>query len=203
MIYIKTTIINYFFNLIKNSDTTIEIDQLEKIKYGLEGLYLSITKIIVITLLAILLNIFFEYLILLILFNIIRFTAFGIHASKSIYCWISSIVIFLGIPFICKYIYINKLIILLISLACILLFLLFAPSDTPKRPLINNKKRIIYKVATVFIAIIYSLLAYIIEDNFVHNALLASMIIEIILINPLSYKLFKINYNNYKNYEID
>ena len=44
--------------------------KLAELKYGLEGIYLSITKFIVITSLSIILGIFFEMIIMLIVFNI-------------------------------------------------------------------------------------------------------------------------------------
>ena len=175
-------------------------DKLAEIKYGIEGLYLEVTKIFVITILAILFGVFKEYIILLILFNIIRFTAFGIHATKSSYCWISSTISFIALPLLCKYLVIPLNIRLIISIICIVIFLIHAPSDTPKRPIIKKKKRIIYKLSTVFISFIYTICIFKININYVHNAILASMIIECVLIHPFSYKIFKIPYNSYKTY---
>ena len=169
-------------------------------RYGIEGLYLELTKTIVITLLAIILGIFKEYLLILLLFNAIRFTAFGIHASKGIYCWISSTITFIGMPFLCKYLVLSLSARLIISSICLCIFLIHAPADTPKRPIIKKKKRIIYKLSTVFIALIYTICAIKINVNYVHNAFLASMIIQCILIHPLTYKVFKTPYNNYKTY---
>ena len=77
------------------------------------------------------------------------------------------------------------------------IFLIHAPSDTPKRPLIKKKKRIIYKVLTFIISIVYTICALKIDINYVHNAFLASMIIQSVLIHPLTYKIFKLPYNNY------
>lgn len=171
-----------------------------EMRYGIEGLYLEWTKLIVITLLSIILGIFIEYLLVLLLFNVIRFTAFGIHAKKSWQCWIASTLTFIGMPLLCKYLVLSKKIILLISIICILIFLIHSPSDTPKRPLIKKKKRIIYKFSTVIISIIYTICALNIDINYVHNAFLASMIIQSVLIHPLVYKLFRIPYNNYKMY---
>ena len=150
--------------------------------------------------LAALFGVFKEYILVLVLFNIIRFTAFGIHATKSIYCWISSTITFIGMPLLCKYLIIPLNIRLIISFICILIFLIHAPSDTPKRPIIKKKNRIIYKISTVSISIIYTICISVIKINLIHNAFLASMIIQSVLIHPLTYKLFKTPYNNYKTY---
>ena len=64
---------------------------IEKIKYGLEGIYLTITKLIIILVLSIFLNITKEIIFVLLFLNIIRYPAFGVHADKSSTCLITSI----------------------------------------------------------------------------------------------------------------
>lgn len=187
-------------DMIKVYNPDFDEDKLAEMQYGVEGLYLELTKLFVITLLSIVFGIFKEYILLLLLFNVIRFTAFGIHATKSIYCWISSTLTFIVMPMLCKHLVLPLNIRLIIGATCVLIFLLHAPSDTPKRPLIKKKKRMIYKFSTVFIALIYTICACKIDINFIHNAFLAAMIIQSVLIHPLSYKIFKIPYNNYKTY---
>ena len=186
--------------MVKEYNPDFDNDKIAEMRYGIEGLYLELTKIVVITLLAIMLGIFKEYILILLLFNVIRFTAFGIHASKGIYCWISSTITFIGMPFLCRYLIFSPSIRLVISIMCVIIFLIHAPADTPKRPIIKKKKRIIYKLSTVFIALIYTICAIKININYVHNAFLASMIIECVLIHPLTYKVFKTPYNNYKTF---
>ena len=63
-------------------------DELEMVKYGLEGLYLTITKLVVIIGMSLLLKIFWEVISILLLFNIIRYFGFGIHAKRSIGYWL-------------------------------------------------------------------------------------------------------------------
>jgi len=185
---------------VKSNFPEYDNDKLDEIKYGLEGLYLNVTKIIIITSLAIVLGIFKEYILILLLFNILRFTGFGIHASKSWMCWVSSTIVFIAMPLLCKYVVLPNHISWIIAFICLLIFVLYAPSDTPKRPLIRKKRRAIYKVSTALISLIFIFILYKTDNNLVHNAILASMIIESVLIHPLTYKIFNIPYNNYKSY---
>ena len=53
----------------------------KRIKYGLEGLYLTISKLIILTSLAIILNMLKEFVLSIIFFNVIRYTGFGFHAE--------------------------------------------------------------------------------------------------------------------------
>ncbi len=197
---VKKIIISNSIRTIRRYYPNYSDEDIEKIQYGLESIYLSLTKVIVILLLSIFLNIFKETIITLLLFNILRTTAFGIHASKSWICWITSVPTFIGIPLICKYITFPIYILLIIASISLINFILFAPADTVKRPLIRKKRRIIYKVLTVIIGIIYLTIIIICKNNFIQNCLSASMLIETILISPLTYKIFKMPYNNYKSY---
>ena len=187
-------------DIVKSNYSNYDNDKLDEIKYGLEGLYLNITKIVIITSLAIVFGIFKEYILILFLFNILRFTGFGIHASKSWMCWVSSTIVFIVMPLLCKYVILPNHISWIIALICLLIFVLHAPSDTPKRPLIRKKRRVIYKVSTALVSLIFIFIIYKTDNNLVHNAILASMIIEAVLIHPLTYKIFNIPYNNYKSY---
>ena len=99
---------------------TYSSDEIDIIKYGLEGIYLTISKVVIILIISLMLGIFREVITFLLLFNIIRSTAFGLHASKSYICLISSTLIFILIPYLCLYIDINDYIKCLICIACIL-----------------------------------------------------------------------------------
>lgn len=175
-------------------------DEIEVMMYGLETIYLLITKMVVIFLTAYLLGIFKEMLLILITYNIIRSQAFGIHASKSIYCLISSLIMFVGGAFICKYLVLPFGVIISIALICNVCLLLYAPADTYKRPLINIKKRKKFKLLSFSFGIIYTILIVIFRNYSIVNYLLFGMIEAVIMILPITYMTFKLPYNNYKKY---
>lgn len=197
---IKNLIINNSMNLIKDLNK-YNNEELEMIKYGIEGTYLGITKIVIILLISLALNLFKETILFFMLFNIIRIPGFGLHAKKSIWCWITSTISFIGIPIICKSFTFNYLFYLIAPIICIFFFLLYAPADTKKRPLTNKKKRKIYKIITTLIGIIYFIIITIVSNNYYKNILTFAMILQSILILPITYKIFNLSYNNYLNYK--
>ena len=199
----KKVFLNTCMKLITQNDPSINREKLEEIRYGLEGIYLTITKTIVIFTLTLLLGIFKEMLIMLIVFNILRTTGFGIHAKKSWQCWISSLTIFVILPYIAKQIIIPKIIKIILYILSLVVMFLFAPADTVKRPLINKKKRLIWKTLSVFNCLILSAISFYIKDNTISNLLLFGILIEVVLINPITYKIFKLPYNNYKTYGLN
>ena len=91
----KAVFINNSMSLIKKYYPEYSDVKLEELKYGLLGLYLLITKSIIIFGIAIFLGIFKELLIFTIIYNILRAPSFGMHASKSWICLVASTTIFI------------------------------------------------------------------------------------------------------------
>lgn len=173
-------------------------DDLEKLRYGLEGLYLTFTKLLVIIICSIILNIFFYVVTILLLFNIIRYFGFGVHARKSIECLITSIVLFLIIPYVLLKITLDKEMILFSGIIMIISFIIYAPADTVKRPLPNTKKKKIRKCMTILIGMIYLALSIIIKNYNISILFFIAILNQAIVINPIAYILLRQPYNNYK-----
>ena len=194
----KEVFLNHTMNFIDANQKGLTDEDKEKLAYGLEGIYLTITKMIIILLIALLLGFLKEFIIALILFNIIRFPGFGFHASKSIVCLISSTVLILGLPYLFSNIVIPLNIKIILCIISIITFIIFAPADTHKRPLTNKKKRTIRKICTCLLALIYSAIVIIFNNYEISNLLLAALVIETVLVSPIMYLLFGESYNNYK-----
>lgn len=198
----KKLILEKCMNLITTYNKDLSEKDKDKIKYGLEGLYLTITKLIFIIIISIILGIFKEVILLLLTFNGIRLTAFGVHAKRSIDCLISSSLFFILTPYICINLTIPTIIKEIMFIPLVVMIGILAPADTQKRPLINRKKRTIYKVLSVIISIIYMTLSIVIKNNTLSNCFIFALFIQIIIMLPITYKLFGVSYNNYKNYEV-
>ena len=174
--------------------------KLAEIRYGLEGIYLTITKILIISIICITLGIFKEFLIFLIIYSIMRAPSFGIHATKSWICLLTSSITFIGFPILSIYTTLNTTTKIIIGIISIIGIYLFSPADTVKRPIVNKTRRKIYKILSTLIATTYIILSIKINENFISNCFIYSTILQNILISPLTYKIFKLPYNNYKEY---
>lgn len=197
---IKEKILFKIKQCILKSNENISDIKLEEIMYGIEGIYLTLIKVIIILAISLLLHIFKETIFLLILFNIIRFVSFGAHTKDSTSCLILSLASFIGLAILSKYIYLNFYIKILIEIILIIIISLFSPADTIKRPIISKKRRIIYKISSIIITITYFILSFVIKDNTINNLLILSIFLESIMILPVTYKLLGVSYNNYKKY---
>ncbi len=196
----KSTFVNFSLNyLIKNN--ACDDKQINIFRYTLESLYSLITKTSVVLLLSVLLKTFSITAILLLLYSILRGFAFGLHASKNIYCWIITLTVYGVGPLLIKYFTLSMASVLVCYIIGFIAILLWAPADTPSRPLLNKNKRIINKFITLgFILLLILSSIYLNNSNF-YEIVSFILILESICICPLTYKLFKIPYNNFKNYK--
>lgn len=196
----KKKILNHCMEVVKNKYPEYDEDKLEIINYGLESIYLTFTKIIIIFVLAIILNIWKEVLLLLAFYNLIRVSAFGMHAKKSIHCLMISLTLFIGGVYLCRYLVIPLILKVVLSIICIILIAKYAPADTEKRPIINKKLRKKYKIISVIISGIFAISIVLLSDKSISNYLLLGMIEATIMLLPITYKIFDLPYDNYKKY---
>lgn len=192
----KNYILDNLIKFISKSFPNYTEIQLKTIRYGLEGIYLTITKTIIIFAIAIYLEIFKELLIIVILYNFLRMFSFGLHANNSLSCLVGSTIIFIGITYLCTLVIITKIVKIIVILICALLFIKYAPADTKKRPIISKKRRLIYKILSLNVLMIYLIIIFLSNNMFLTNAITSVTIVQTFLISPLSYYIFKQPYNN-------
>lgn len=188
-------------NLAKRNKEYTE-EEVAIMRYALEGIYLTFTKILVITLIAALLGLFKEYIWFVLLYTPIRSVSFGWHANTTKQCWVVSILAFILIPYTFSVITINRITKIILLTFSIFIFALYSPADTKKRPIVNKKRRLMFKVVSLIIIFVYSYYA-LNNSNLVSNLMLASLLYQSMLINPLIYKISHQEFNNFKAYNFN
>lgn len=187
-------------SLIKCNKPELSDTDLEIIQYGLHGLYLSLTKIIVLVIISYFIGQLKELIIFMLLFGILRTNSFGLHAKKSWMCWVTTIPSFIILPFIAQQLIISKTVKLLLGLILIIHVYIYSPADTEKRPIVSKNIRRKHKILATIIALIYIIISVFIDNIFISNSLFLTLILINILISPITYKIFKLPYNNYLKY---
>lgn len=197
----KKYFLNYCEKIIRENRKGISDDEVEIIMYGLEGIYLTTTKLVIIFLLALLFGFFKEMILTLLFYNILRMFAFGMHASKSWHCLLISSLFFLVGPILGMILDINFYLKIGVVIILAILVVIYAPADTEKRPLINKKKRMRWKILSIIVAIILSVCIIVFDQHKISNYMFIGYIEAVLMILPITYKLFKLPYNNYKTYK--
>ena len=196
----KEAFINSSMNMIQKYYPNYSEVKLAELKYGLLGLYLMISKSIIIFSIAIFLGIFKELLIFTVIYNIIRASSFGMHASKSWICLVASTSIFILLTYLSLNVTIPINIKLIIGIIGIIFMYKNSPADTAKKPIVSLKRRKTYKIISTLLAIIFVILSLVINNNFLSNSFILSLVLQNIFISPTTYKIFNEPYDNYKTY---
>ena len=199
MIDTKNFILNNSLKYIQSKTDYSEV-KLKEIKYGLEAIYLTITKFIFVCIISLILGILKEMIIFTLLFNILRLTAFGLHATKTWICLVSTTILFIGLPILCMHVSLQIYIKIICCSIGILLMFKNSPADTKKKPIVSKKLRVKYKYISVIISIVYSFACILTNNNFISNSLMLSLILQNLMISPLIYRIFRLPYNNYIEY---
>lgn len=198
----KELVVGCSMDLIKKQYPQYNETKLAEIKYGLASIYITISKTIVICAIAYIMGILKELVIFTVVYNIIRMPSFGLHATKSWICLVSSTLIFIGSTYLCSIVTITLLLKIILGIVGTLLIFKNSPADTEKKPIVNPKRRLAYKIISTIIAIIFVVLSITIPDNFLSNSFIVSLIIQCFMTSKSVYKLFGLPYDNYKHYQL-
>lgn len=169
--------------------------RLAEIKYGLEGFYLTITKLIVILILMIVFKTTY-YTLWFLVFNVpIRTVSFGFHANTSFQCLIISSIFFILVPLLANYFSLSIVEICILYFFIAIGYFIMSPKDSIKKPMRNSKKRFYLKIISVIIVIIYFILSLVLKNKIIVNIMLLSTLSQLLLISPIPYIIFRQKYN--------
>ena len=104
----KNKILDTIMEKIKE-DNKYDNKRLLEIRYGLETLYLSIFKLLIIIIISFFIHTTYYLCLLFLTYGLLRITGFGLHTKNSLQCWIFSITIFSLFPFLIKELNINTI----------------------------------------------------------------------------------------------
>ena len=196
----KEVFVNRSLTYLKNNNACDE-KQVNIFRYTLESIYSLVTKTVTVLLLSIVLGTFKITLIALILYSLLRGFTFGIHATKNSYCWFITLSVYIIFPWIMKQIAFPTFFLFLSECLGFIAILFWAPADTPKRPLIHKKKRMVNKIISAILSIVFIILAYFSKEQNFKEIIAFILLLNTVCICPLTYWLFHIRYNNYKYYK--
>ncbi len=181
----KEKVVKKIMQKIKDNNKDLNQIKLEEIQYGLYGIYTIITKTTAVILLSVIFGIFENFIIFLLFYGVLRSVGFGTHAKSNLTCWIFSILLLFGIPFLFIKLNLSLNTLKIIWLITFINYLLFCPADTEKRPIISIKRKMIFKSIILLISVAYLLI--IINYTNLANLIVSALVLEALLTNPLGY----------------
>ena len=195
----KKKIIDKLIHFIIKNKNSSEKD-IKIYRYGLEALFNLIVKTSVVLIICLTIGTIKECLLLILFYFFLRLFAFGLHASNSIGCWLTTIPVYIGGSLFTKYIIISKYISIIIWFIYTLFAILWAPADTKKRPLIHAEQRKKLKLKSLLVFFSFCLILLLVNNQSIQNAIAFCMALEGICICPLTYLITGNKFNNYIYY---
>lgn len=182
--FVAENLVNRLINnqIISNEDRDIY-------KYGLEVFISLLTKIILLTTIAYILNITVEMTIFAATFFILRISAGGYHAKTFLGCFIATAIFIFFTIGILKIISIPFYFTLIILAVANILIFLYAPADTPNKVL-TQKEYSIYRKRSLKFATLFTLaiiIIYLVDATKLYycNIGVFAFLVESITLTPL------------------
>lgn len=158
----------------------------KRILYGIEALYINITKVLVVILISCLTNYTSELILLLLFCSILKKYSYGVHMKSAWACLLLSICLYNLFPIIANnYNLFQKLVIGMLS---IMSMILFAPATTRKGRNIDQKERKALKKSSTIIAMILCLVSTI-NKTYIGDILVNTLFIQSIIVNLITFLL--------------
>lgn len=174
--------------------------EMKIIRYGLEILYLNVVKIVVLFSLAYVLGIIRYTLVAALVFSLARISGFGIHAKSTLGCYLATGSIYIGVPLLARSVHLGLIFRIFLIILMFIGLWLYAPADTEQRPILGEKKRLKFKMRAIVIMGIIAAISFWVPQIY-GDIMILSLIGEVIMILPITYKLFSRGYRNYETYE--
>lgn len=190
----------YILKALYKNEKLDEDDQ-EVILFNIKRLIGEISKIIIIIIISLILNVFKEFLIVFCINILYKTFVGGAHAKSNLQCLIYSTLFYILPALLSKYIELPRNIIyiglVLVFIQSIYVILKIAPADTENVPILIKKTRIKMKIfAFISLILIYSAVMFVF---FYNNEILKIIITTMFFINLITYKIvyrfFKCRYS--------
>jgi len=172
-----------------------------KIKLGIELILINVGKGAIVYLVAIIFGTLIPTVITHLACVLLRKHSKGLHAKSSTVCVLISILLFVVLPHLMQSIVINRWWTLPIGIITTYLFYKYAPADTEKSPLVDEDVRKHLQYRTVGVNIALHLVALTAVLPMLRTLIILGGVLQVIMVLPITYKLFRRGYNNYEAYE--
>ena len=174
---------------------------IQKMVLGVEILLHNIPKLILTVLIAALLGILPLTLITWLSFACIRRYASGLHASNNIACTITTLLMFVAIPYIVQGTHINILVLFTVfGLVGIGLYN-YAPADTKARPILGKAKRARLRKKSVIACACLLAFALVLRNQAFYVLFSIGAVYALVAVLPATYTILGRSKKNYEQYE--
>jgi accessory gene regulator B len=181
--------IKLIINQVKEYKSIIFTDDFKINYYIAQALYGDMSKVILTLLISLLLGMFYECLIIIISFGLLRILSGGFHAKTFNSCFIITVGTYLIASGLAKYLLhynLDWLVYLITTIVLIGVLILYAPRFVTEESESKKKKYKIFSIIYTAICFLISLVA----NKIIAIPIFVGIILQTFLLTPVGYKLF-------------
>jgi len=173
----------------------------QKMVLGVEIFLHNIPKLVLTVLISALLGILPLTLLTWLPFACIRRYASGLHASNNIACTLTTLLMFVAMPYLMQGTHTNiGVLFLVFGLVGIGLYK-YAPADTKARPILGKAKRARLKKKSVIASVCMLAFALVLRNGAFYVLISTGAVYALITVLPATYTILGRSKNNYEQYE--
>ena len=161
----------------------------EECKYGLMAIYMNAWKTIVLIILTLIFGIWRQVVLFAIPYIVLRLFSHGLHLKSAIACTLLGLTYYLGISSLVMVITIPPSLQIGLWITCFILFALYAPAATKRRPIFPRERRV-KKIASLIVLAVLAAVSYVLAGD-IANIFLAAVLCQTVNILPISYKILR------------
>lgn len=185
--------------LVNKSD--IDDEQKEILLFGIQRIVEDIPKTIGIILIGLLLNILFEMFVVTVIIALYKTFVGGVHAKTNFGCFICSVIFYLAIIYLAKFVVIKGdarfLFVALNYIFAIYCIWIYAPADVPEMPKVDKRLRKDLKIKSfIMLNLIFFVTYSFVKDLYVQRIIAYSVFFINVMTTRTIYKLFKNEYGH-------
>ena len=156
--------------------------------YGFQIIIGAINKGILLILLGLLFEILPQLILVTISFAVLRIWIGGLHFNSYSKCSFASLISFLIIGLLDKYIYFNEIINIIIFIFALIIIIFYAPVEHKNR-LLKSKDKIKFKLIALFILIVLFIIHILINNVIISNSIVYGVLLSGIIAIPIISKI--------------
>jgi len=146
--------------------------------YGFQAVYGTINKIILLSLLGLMLNIFPQVMIVALSFAMLRIWSGGLHFNSYTLCAYTTLISLVMMGLLAKYVVVNHILVFAIVL---IIFLLYAPAEHPNR-LLSHKEKVWFKIIAIMVLFILFGVQLCVDNSLVSNSITYGVLLAGIIV---------------------
>jgi len=180
-------------NIIKNNLGDITEEKAEEINYGLNIIIYEFIVYVVLIPIMIISGLFKYCITYITIYGILRIFTGGAHAKTRLGCFLTYSISLFGICYLSKFIpAINLTFTIIVFLAGIFVFYIYAPGDTIEKPILSKKQIKKMKFLSIMLLLYIFIITMIIRhfNQTLYNVIIFTIIEVVFFLTPIGYKLY-------------